>query len=73
MTLIHEIAHHYTYKENKFVKPHGKKWKKMFQYISEPFLNKSIFPEDLLNSLKEHMKNPKSSFSYDSNLSKRVR
>ena len=72
MTLIHEIAHHYTYKENKFAKPHGIKWKKMFQHISKPFLNKSIFPEDLLNSLKKHMKNPKSSFSYDSNLSKEL-
>ena len=72
MTLIHEIAHYYTYKENKFAKPHGIKWKKMFQHISEPFLNQSIFPEDLLNSLKKHMKNPKSSFSYDSNLSKEL-
>ena len=44
----------------------------MFQHISEPFLNQSIFPEDLLNSLKKHMKNPKSSFSYDSNLSKEL-
>ena len=43
MTLIHEIAHYYTYNENKFAKPHGIKWKKMFQHISEPFLNQSIF------------------------------
>lgn len=72
MTLIHEIAHHYTYKENKFAKPHGIKWKKMFKNITEPFLNKNIFPENLLNLLKEHMNNPKSSFSYDSKLSKEL-
>ena len=72
MTLIHEIAHHYTYKENKFAKPHGIKWKKMFKIISQPFLNTNIFPESLLNSLLEHMKNPKSSFSYDSKLSKEL-
>ena len=51
MTLIHEIAHYYTYKENKFAKPHGIKWKTMFKNISKPFLNNSIFPENLLNSL----------------------
>ena len=39
MTLIHEIAHYYTYKENKFAKPHGIKWKTMFKNISKPFLN----------------------------------
>ena len=72
MTLIHEIAHHYTYKENKYAKPHGIKWKKMFQNISEPFLNNNVFPENLLHTLKEHMKNPKSSFSYDSKLSKEL-
>ena len=72
MTLIHEIAHYYTYKENKFAKPHGIKWKTMFKNISKPFLNNSIFPENLLNSLQEHMKNPKSSFSYDSKVSKEL-
>ena len=35
MTLIHEIAHYYTYKENKFAKPHGIKWKTMFKNISK--------------------------------------
>ena len=72
MTLIHEIAHYYTYKENKFAKPHGIKWKTMFKNISKPFLNNSIFPENLLNSLQEHMKNPMSSFSYDSKVSKEL-
>ena len=37
MTLIHEIAHHYTYKENKFAKPHGTKWKPCLKISQNPF------------------------------------
>ena len=72
MTLIHEIAHYYTYRDNKFAKPHGSKWKNIFKKITEPFLNINIFPESLLVSLTKHMEDPKSSFSYDSELSKEL-
>ena len=72
MTLIHEIAHYYTYRDNKFAKPHGSKWKNIFKKITEPFLNINIFPESLLVSLRNHMEDPKSSFSYDSELSKEL-
>ena len=72
MTLIHEIAHYYTYRDNKFAKPHGSKWKNIFKKITEPFLNINIFPESLLVSLRKHMEDPKSSFSYDSELSKEL-
>ena len=72
MTLIHEIAHYYTYRDNKFAKPHGLKWKNIFKKITEPFLNINIFPESLLVSLRKHMEDPKSSFSYDSELSKEL-
>ena len=72
MTLIHEIAHYYTYRDNKFAKPHGSKWKNIFKKITEPFLNINIFPKSLLVSLRKHMEDPKSSFSYDSELSKEL-
>ncbi len=72
MTLIHEIAHYYTYRDNKFAKPHGSKWKNIFKKITKPFLNINIFPESLLVSLRNHMEDPKSSFSYDSELSKEL-
>ena len=72
MTLIHEIAHYYTYRDNKFAKPHGLKWKNIFKKITEPFLNSNIFPNSLLVLLRKHMQDPKSSFSYDSELSKEL-
>ena len=72
MTLIHEIAHYFTYRDNKFVKPHGLKWKNIFKKITKPFLNINIFPKSLLVSLRKHMEDPKSSFSYDSELSKEL-
>ena len=72
MTLIHEIAHYYAYRDNKFAKPHGLKWKNIFKKITEPFLNINIFPKSLLVSLRKHMEDPKSSFSYDSELSKEL-
>ncbi len=72
MTLIHEIAHYYTYRDNKFAKPHGLKWKNIFKKITEPFLNINIFPKSLLVLLRNHMEDPKSSFSYDSELSKEL-
>ena len=72
MTLIHEIAHYYTYRDNRFAKPHGLKWKNIFKKITEPFLNSNIFPNSLLVLLRKHMQDPKSSFSYDSDLSKEL-
>ena len=41
MTLIHEIAHYYTYRDNKFAKPHGLKWKNIFKKTTDPFLKTS--------------------------------
>ena len=35
-----------------------------------PILDKSVFPNDLLKYLSKHMENPKSTFSYDLELSK---
>lgn len=68
LTLIHEIAHFITFKENKYAKPHGKEWKKNFQHLILPFLQPSIFPLELLPSLANHFKNPKASTATDTQL-----
>ena len=68
LTLIHEIAHFVTYKQAKNVKPHGKEWKQNFQHLMLPFLNPSIFPNNLLPLLAKYLKNPKASTSSDVNL-----
>lgn len=69
LTIIHEIAHYVTYKQNRRVKPHGLEWKLNFQHLMLPFLQPLIFPEDLLPFLAKHLKNPKASSSSDVNLS----
>lgn len=66
ITLIHEIAHFEAYKSyGRHIKPHGKEWKYTFQVLMLPFLNPSIFPEELLPLLARHFRNPKASSDTD--------
>lgn len=68
ITLIHEIAHFITYKQNFKAKPHGKEWKRNFQHLMLPFIHPSIFPENILPVLANHLKNPKASSGSDAHL-----
>lgn len=68
ITLTHELAHAFVYKQysNK-VLPHGKEWKKTFKSMLINFL--PIFPEDIAKVLGKHLINPKASTFTDVNLS----
>ncbi|GGI58337.1 SprT-like domain-containing protein [Winogradskyella haliclonae] len=69
ITLIHEIAHLESYqKYGRFIKPHGKEWKRTFQHLMLPFLRPEIFPNNLLPLLAKHFKNPKASSDTDTDL-----
>lgn len=72
MILIHEMAHFNVLKKNIKEKPHGHYWKNEFKKLASPILNNKVFPVNLLILLKKHMANPKSSFSYDSDLVKEL-
>ena len=68
LILIHEFAHFNVYKKNIRTSPHGTIWKNEFKKLLQPILDKNIFPNGLQILIQSHMKNPKSSFSYDSPL-----
>ena len=68
LTLVHELAHFVSFKKYKRVKPHGIEWKQSFQHLMLPFLQPSIFPNELLPFLANYLKNPKASTGSDTNL-----
>jgi hypothetical protein len=69
LTLIHEIAHHVTFKKYGKIQPHGKEWKQQFQHLMLPFLHPTIFPNHMLTPLAHYLKNPKASTDSDVKLS----
>ena len=69
ITLLHEIAHFEAYNNyGRTIKPHGKEWKHTFKHIMLPFLNPTIFPNELLPLLAKHFINPKASSDTDTHL-----
>jgi len=70
MTLIHEIAHLIAIeKYGREIKPHGLEWKHTFQQLMLPFINPSVFPNQLLPDIANHFKNPRASSDTDAKLS----
>jgi len=69
ITLLHEIAHHLSYKKygNK-IKPHGLEWKKIYGNLLTEYLKNDIFPAELVPHLKKYAANPKASTSADGDL-----
>ena len=73
ITLIHEFAHLNTWeKHNRKAKPHGIEWKQTFRELMDPYMNETIFPNDVLIVVQKFLKNPTSS-SVDTELTKKLR
>lgn len=70
ITLIHEIAHLIAFeKYGRNIKPHGTEWKMTFRQLMLPFINPSVFPNNVLPLIAKHFKNPKASSDTDAALS----
>lgn len=77
ITMVHELAHYYTWLNHQrpgitFTlcrsprpRPHGKEWKNQFHALMQPFLNETVFPDDILSSLSCYLENPKASTGAD--------
>lgn len=72
VTFIHELAHYTVYVNysNRYLEPHGEEWKQTFAQLLLPYLKPEIFPEDILNALKRHLRHIKASSTADTNLAK---
>jgi len=69
ITLLHELAHLFTYdKYGNKVQPHGKEWKSCFSNSLANFISKKIFPEDIETALYKTINNPAASSCGDENL-----
>lgn len=74
ITFVHEMAHLVNWERHgRKVNPHGKEWKMAFQEEMLPFLREDVFPDDILNQLRIHMKNPKSATVRDLELMRLLR
>jgi len=71
ITLLHELAHLFTYVKHKHkVSPHGKEWKLEFRQTLIPFVGKTIFPPDVEKALNDYLQNPAASTCTDPQLYK---
>jgi len=69
ITLLHELAHLFTYDRFKnTVQPHGREWKNEFSKILAKFLLKKIFPVDIEKALLRTLQNPAASSCGDEKL-----
>jgi SprT protein len=69
ITLLHELAHLFTFEKygNK-VLPHGKEWQHEFGMILTQFISKKIFPPDVEEALRQSLHSPAASSCGDEQL-----
>jgi len=69
ITLLHELAHLFTYERfGHRVQAHGQQWKDEFSKILAQFLSKKIFPAEIESALLQTLKNPAASSCGDEKL-----
>ena len=69
ITLLHELAHLFTYEKfGHRVQAHGREWKDEFGKILAKFLLKKVFPPDIAKALLHTLQNPAASSCGDEKL-----
>lgn len=74
VTTVHEFAHLLTWNDHKNkVKPHGSEWKLNFKRMMAPFIEQSIFPDDVQQAILNYLSNPAASSCTDLRLSRALK
>jgi len=69
ITLLHELAHLFTYERfGHRVMPHGNEWKNEFSKILAQFILQKVFPADIEKALLRTLQNPAASSCADEKL-----
>jgi SprT protein len=69
ITLLHELAHLFTYERyGNRVQPHGLEWKNEFSKVLAQFILKKVFPPDVEKALLQTLQNPAASSCADEKL-----
>ena len=69
ITLLHELAHLFTYERyGHRVQAHGKEWKQEFGKVLSQFLQQNIFPDNVQQALLKTLHNPAASSCADTAL-----
>ncbi len=69
ITLLHELAHLFTFEHfGNRVQSHGREWKNEFSKILAQFLLRKIFPADIQQALMQTLQNPAASSCGDEKL-----
>ena len=71
VTFVHELAHYtvyINYPRNR--ESHGNLWKQTFAQLLLPYLKSEIFPDDVLQALRQHLQHIKASSTTDHNLAR---
>ena len=69
ITLLHELAHLFTYERfGHRVQAHGPEWKNEYSKVLSQFLLKKIFPPDIHKTLLKTLQNPAASSCADTSL-----
>ena len=74
VTTVHEFAHLLTWNDHKNrVKPHGDEWKYNFKRMMVPFLEQSVFPDDVRVAIVSYLNNPTAASCTDLKLSRALK
>ena len=59
ITLLHELAHLLTFEQHgPRVQSHGKEWKRIYSFLLKDFIERNIFPEDIVAAIAKSLHNP---------------